>query len=142
MSEHTAAKHSHWQQCLNTQLPDTHTGGNVKMEDGGSNILHVVLEELHHCIRGNHWAMDGNYHMHRASRLRLSQSISHSCNEEGLPHPRPGGTDYSYTGTMYMCVRVLRGVSSQHSICKKITSNNNISMFTSCPGTQYILYSL
>ena len=92
----------------NTQLPHTHIGGNVKVEDGGSNHLHihVVLEDLHHCIHGNHRTMDGNSHVYGTSGLALSQTINHSCNEEGLPHPRPGGTDHSYTGTTYMCVRM------------------------------------
>jgi len=111
------------------QLPHTHTGGNVKVEDDGSNILHVVIEELHHCVHGNHRAMDGNSHVYSASGRVLSQSISHSCNEEGLPHPRPGGTDHSYTGTVHMCVRVWREVLFP----KLITS-----MFTSCQGKKNV----
>ena len=100
------------------QLSHTHTGGNVKVEDGGMNLLHVVLEQIHHCIHGNHRAMDGNSHMHSASGLIHSQSISHFCNVEGLPHPRPGGSHHSDTGTVYMCTCMERSlipnITNQH----------------------------
>ena len=66
----------------------THSGGNVKVEDGGNGILHVVLEKLHYDIWVNVWAVDRNGHMRDASGLALFQHISHSYNEVGLPHSR------------------------------------------------------
>ena len=99
------------------------------MEDGGSNLLHMVLEELHHCIHGNHRAMDGNSHMYSVSGFALSESISHSCNEEGFPHPRPGGSHHSDTGSVYMCAHKL----TERSLIPKATTTNKYEYAWSLP---------
>ena len=89
-----------------TLMRATHSGCNVKVEDGGSGSLHVVLEELHHCVRGDLWAVDGNCHMSGVHECVFCQLVSHPCNEEGLPHARPSGADNPYTGAVCVCVCV------------------------------------
>ena len=81
----------------------THSGCNVKVEDGGSGSLHVVLEELHHCVRGDLWAMNGNGHMSGIHGCVFCQLISHPCDEEGFPHARSHGADNPYTGAVCVC---------------------------------------
>ena len=66
----------------------THSGGDVKVEDGGGGILHVVFQELHYNIWLNLWAVDRNGYMHSACVVIHFQLLSHSCNVERLPHPR------------------------------------------------------
>ena len=104
----------------------TYSGSNVKVEDGWSGSIYVVFQELQYDIWGNLWAMDGNGHMQGACGLILFQLLSHSCNEEGLPHTRPSGADYPYTGTVCACMCVEKCWSQvcEYSMMKTLTFHN------------------
>ena len=110
-------------------MASTHSGCNIKVEDGGSGSLHVVLEKLHHCVRGDLRAMDGNSHMSGVHKCVFCQLISHPCNEEGLPHARSCGADNPYTGAV--CVCVFECVGENISLSKPlIYCDKNALLFT------------
>ena len=121
-------------------ITSTHSGRNVKMEDGGSSSLHVVLEKLHHCVWGDLWAMDGNGHMSGIHERVFCQFISHPGNEEGLPHARPSGADNPYTGAVCVCVcrereREREGIPKSHitmKICYSYFSQSTMEADTPC----------
>ena len=87
----------------NPTVQTTHRGCNVKVENGWSGNIYVVFKKLQYNIWVNLWTMDGNGYMHGVSGLVRFQLLSHSCNEEGLPHARSSRADYPYTGTVCAC---------------------------------------
>ena len=103
-------------------MASTHSGCNVQVEDSEIGSLHVVLEKLHHCVRGDLWAMDGNGHMSGIHGCVFCQLISHPCDEEGLSHARPSGADNPYTGAVCVCLSVCI------CVCECVCSERDISL--------------
>lgn len=62
---------------------------NINVVNAARWLLKVVLEKLHHCVRGHYRTMKGDGHMNCIRvRLLFPQSFCQISNVEGLAHPR------------------------------------------------------
>jgi len=68
----------------------TYRGRNVKVQYGAVGVVQVTLQTFHHSVNGHMRAMNGNSYG-RCAFTVLLQIFSHSCNEQGLPHPCSSG---------------------------------------------------